>query len=118
MEKNPSRSKHRKQILKTSNTKMNLSEISPGKVKDKDCVSDFQNQWWWCLWLFGICLSIHHIIKDKIYLKPKIDYDEVNIKISLRMKRNYDELNIKKKWDPKKIRINLRSTCFKEIVMN
>jgi hypothetical protein len=48
-----------------------LSKIGPGKVKDKDCVSDFQNQWCGFLWLFGICLSIPKPLKIKIIWDQK-----------------------------------------------
>ncbi len=93
-----------------------MSKIGPGKVKGKDCVSDFQNQCWWCLWVFGICLSIHQIIKDKIYLRPKIDYDEVKIKICFTQKEKtlwwIEHQNIfeteNKLWRTKHLKKNLR----------
>ncbi len=66
----------------------------------------------WIFMTFWYMFIYSQTIKDKNYLRPKIDYDEVkikicfaqkkrhydelNIKISLRLKRNYDKLNIKK----------------------
>jgi hypothetical protein len=98
------------QFWKLPNAKINLSKIHPGKLKDKDCVSDFQNQWWWwCLWVFGICLAIHQIIEDKIYLRPKIDYDEVKIKICFTQKKEDIMMNLntsKYVWDWKEIMMN------------